>query len=91
MIRLFVIDFFFNLPFRSKLWKLYIVLYEDSEVFGNVYRGWIGPEKKNRKSFNTQHGSNCFVFWSRIFVLFGPSVRFHIISSVRVTEWPPIG
>ena len=24
-------------------------------------------------------GSNCFVFWSRIFVLFGPYVRFHIL------------
>ena len=36
-------------------------------------------------------GSNCFVFWSRIFVLFKPYVRFHIFSSVRVTEWPPIG
>ena len=35
-------------------------------------------------------GSNCFVFWSRIFVLFEPYVRFHIFSSVRVTEWPPI-
>ena len=51
MICLFVIDIFFNLPFRSKLWKLYIVLYEDSEVFGNVYRGWIGPEKKIEKVF----------------------------------------
>ena len=36
-------------------------------------------------------GSSCFVFWSRIFVLFEPYVRFHIFSSVRVTEWPPIG
>ena len=36
-------------------------------------------------------GSNCFVFWSRFFVLFEPYVRFHIYSSVRVTEWPPIG
>ena len=27
----------------------------------------------------------------RIFVLFEPYVRFHIFSSVRVTEWPPIG
>ena len=36
-------------------------------------------------------GSSCFVFWSRIFVLFEPHVRFHIFSSVRVTEWPPIG
>ena len=25
------------------------------------------------------------------FVLFEPYVRFHIFSSVRVTEWPPIG
>ena len=33
-------------------------------------------------------GSNCFVFWSRDFVLF---VHFHISSSVRVTERPPIG
>ena len=24
-------------------------------------------------------------------MLFGPYVRFHILSSVRVTEWPPIG
>ena len=24
-------------------------------------------------------------------MLFGPYVRFHIFSSVRVTEWPPIG
>ena len=24
-------------------------------------------------------GSNCFVFWSRIFVLFEPYVRFHIL------------
>ena len=30
-------------------------------------------------------GSSCFVFWSRIFVLFS------YFSSVRVTEWPPIG
>ena len=36
-------------------------------------------------------GSNCFVIWSRMFVLFEPYVRFHIFSSVRVTEWPPIG
>ena len=36
-------------------------------------------------------GFNCFVFWSRIFVLFEPYVRFHIFSSVRVTEWPPVG
>ena len=36
-------------------------------------------------------GFNCFVFWSRIFVLFEPYVRFHIFSSVRVTERPPIG
>ena len=36
-------------------------------------------------------GSNCFVFWSRVFVLFEPYVRFHIFSSVRVTEWLPIG
>ena len=35
-------------------------------------------------------GSNCFVFWSRIFVLFEPCVRFNILSSVRVTEWPRI-
>ena len=35
--------------------------------------------------------SNCFVFWSRIFVLFEPYIRFLIFSSVRVTEWPPIG
>ena len=33
----------------------------------------------------------CFVFWSRIFVLFEPCVRFHILSSFRVTEWPPVG
>ena len=31
-------------------------------------------------------GSNCLVFWSRVFVLFEPDVRFHIFSSVRVTE-----
>ena len=24
-------------------------------------------------------------------MLFEPYVRFHIFSSVRVTEWPPIG
>ena len=35
------------------------------------------------------HWSSCFVFWSRIFVLFELYVRFHS-SSVRVTEWPPI-
>ena len=29
-------------------------------------------------------GSNCFVLWSRIFVLFGPYVRFNIFSLVRV-------
>ena len=34
---------------------------------------------------------HCFVFWSRIFVLFEPYVRFHIFSSVRVAEWSPIG
>ena len=28
-------------------------------------------------------GSNCFVYWSRIVVLFEPYVRFHIFSSVR--------
>ena len=32
-------------------------------------------------------GSVCFVFWSRFFALFEPYVRFHIFSSVRVTEW----
>ena len=31
------------------------------------------------------------LFWSRIFVLFEPYVRFYIFSSVRVAEWPPIG
>ena len=31
--------------------------------------------------------SICFIFWSRIFVLFVPYVRFHIF--VPVTEWPP--
>ena len=36
-------------------------------------------------------GSNCFVFWSRVFVLFEPYVRFYIVSSVGVTKWPPIG
>ena len=30
--------------------------------------------------------SNCFVFWSGVFVLF---VHFHSFSSVRVNEWPP--
>ena len=30
-------------------------------------------------------GSNCFVFGSRILLLFEPYVRFHIFSSVRVT------
>ena len=25
-----------------------------------------------------------------MFVLFEPYLRFHILSSVRVTEWPPI-
>ena len=29
-------------------------------------------------------------FWSRIFVLFEPCVRFHIFSLDRVTEWPPM-
>ena len=29
------------------------------------------------------YGSNCFVFWSRIFVLFGPYVRFHILVQFR--------
>ena len=27
----------------------------------------------------------------RVVVLFEPYVRFHIFSSVRVAEWPPIG
>ena len=36
-------------------------------------------------------GANYFVFWSRLFVLFEPYVRFHIFSSVGVTEWQPIG
>ena len=37
-------------------------------------------------------GSNCFVFWSRIVVLFEPYVRFlNILVKVRVTEWPPVG
>ena len=36
-------------------------------------------------------GSICFMFWSRIFVLFEPYVRFRIFILVPVTEWPPIG
>ena len=36
-------------------------------------------------------GSNRFVFLSQIFVLFEPYIRFHFFSSVRVTEWLPIG
>ena len=36
-------------------------------------------------------GSNCFVFWSRMFVLFEPYVRFFVFNSVRVTEWPAVG
>ena len=36
-------------------------------------------------------GCICFMFWSRVFVLFGPYVRFHIFSLVQVTEWPPVG
>ena len=36
-------------------------------------------------------GSVCFRFWSRIFVLFEPYVRFRLFILVPVTEWPPIG
>ena len=36
-------------------------------------------------------GFICFKFWSRIFVLFEPYVRFRIFILVPVTEWPPIG
>ena len=36
-------------------------------------------------------GSICFMFWSRMFVLFEPYECFHILSYVRVTEWPPYG
>ena len=36
-------------------------------------------------------GSVCVVFWSGIFVLFEPYVRFPIFRKIRVTEWPPIG
>ena len=46
-------------------------------------------------------GTNSFpqlLLWPQIFfvsestfVLFEPYVRFHIFSSVLVTEWPPIG
>ena len=31
-----------------------------------------------------------FCVLKSIFVLFGPYVRFHTLSSVRVTDWPPI-
>ena len=31
------------------------------------------------------------LFWSRVFVLFEPYVRFHIFCSVRVAGWPPFG
>ena len=46
--------------------------------------------KFQMSSRSFQGDTSCFVFWSRIFVLFEPYVRFHIFSSVRVTEWPPI-
>ena len=50
-------------------------------------------EDNSRAEFYHIHycGSNCFLFWSGIFVLFEAYVRFQIFSSVRVTEWPPIG
>ena len=35
-------------------------------------------------------GFICFMFWSRIFVMFEP-LRFRIFVLVPVTEWPPIG
>ena len=44
----------------------------------------------DRSKANVCCGSNCFVFWSRVFVLFEPYVLFHIFRSARVTEWPPI-
>ena len=49
------------------------------------------PLQKMRVRLELSCGSISFVFWSRIFVLFEPCVRFHIFSSVWVTEWPPIG
>ena len=38
-------------------------------------------------------GSFCFVSWclKKFFVLLTPYVCFLIFSSVKVTEWPPIG
>ena len=37
-------------------------------------------------------GSFCFMSWClKFFVLLAPYVCFHIFSSVKVTEWPPIG
>ena len=51
----------------------------------------MNQEKISSKHAEQPIKDSLFCVCSRIFVLFEPYVRFHIFSSVWVTEWPPIG
>ena len=53
-----------------------------------LYVLWAGG--RNHNKVHCHCGSICFMFWSRIFVLFEPYVRFQIFISLRVTVRPPI-